>query len=89
MLGGAAGVLNGRRLVLGLLLLLALGRRLLGLQAPDVGTRLQLGDVVGVLVAFITGPSGLRGLVRGLLLVLLLLLLLVLLLLLLLLGSGP
>ena len=88
LLGGAAGVLNGRRLVLGLLLLLTLGCRLLGLQAPDVGTRLQLRDVVGVLVAFISGPSRLRGLVRGLLLILLLLLL-VLLLLLLLLGSGP
>ena len=87
LLGGAAGVLNGRRLVLGLLLLLTLGCRLLGLQAPDVGTRLQLRDVVGVLVAFISGPSGLRGVVRGLLLVLMLLLLV--LLLLLLLGSGP
>jgi hypothetical protein len=96
LLGGAAGVLNGRRLVLGLLLLLTLGCRLLGLQAPDVGTRLQLRNVVGVLVAFISGPSGLRGLVRGLLLILLLLLLLLLVLLLLLLvllvlllGGGP
>jgi hypothetical protein len=92
LLGRAAGVLNGRRLVLGLLLLLTLGCRLLGLQAPDVGTRLQLRDVVGVLVAFISGPSGLRGLVRGLLLVLLLLLLLLLMLLLMLLmllGSRP
>jgi hypothetical protein len=60
MLGGAAGVLHRRRLVLRLLL--ALSCRLLWLQAPDVGTRLQLRDVVRVLVAFIAGPGRLRGL---------------------------
>ena len=56
-LGGAAGVLHRRRVVLGLLL--ALGGGLLRLQAPDVGAGLELGDVLGVLVALVAGAGGL------------------------------
>ena len=62
-------------------LLLALSR-LLGLEAPDIGARLQLGNVLGVLVALIAGSAGLRGWLAVLLLRLMLLLLLLLLLLL-------
>jgi hypothetical protein len=64
-------------------LLLALNSRLLGLEAPDVGACLQLRDVLGVLVALIAGPAGLRGWLAVLLLRLMLLLML------LLLGSSP
>lgn len=59
-----------------LLLLLTLSCRLLRLQAPDIGACFQLRDVVGVLVAFVTGAGGLRRLVDRLLLVVVLLLLL-------------
>ena len=40
-------------------LLLPRGRRLFGLQTPDVGTRLQPRDVLGILVAFVASPGGL------------------------------
>jgi hypothetical protein len=39
---------------------LPLGHWLLGLEAPDVRTRLQLRDVLGVLVALIAASVGLR-----------------------------
>jgi hypothetical protein len=83
-MGGAAGVLHRRRLVLGL----PLSCRLLWLQTPDVGARLELRNELGVLVAFIASPSRLGGLRDGwslLVLVLLVLMLLVLMLLVLLL----
>jgi hypothetical protein len=41
------------------------GRGVLGLEAPDIGTRLQLRDVVGVMVALIAGPGGLRSVRNG------------------------
>jgi len=54
---------------------LALGGGLLGLEAPDVGTRLKLRNVLWVFVAFIARAIGLGGLRdRGSLLVLVLLL---------------
>lgn len=81
-LGGAAGVRSWRLLVLRLLL--ALNSRLFGLEAPDIGARLQLRDVLGVFVALIAGSVGLRGRLAVLLLRLILLLLRLLLLLLLL-----
>jgi hypothetical protein len=54
-----------RRRKLLLRLRLSGGRGLLGLEAPDIGTRLQLRDVVGIMVALIAGPSGLRGVRNG------------------------
>ena len=85
-LGGAAGVRGGRLLVLRLLLALS---RLLGLEAPNIGARLQLRDVLGVLVTLVAGSGGLRWRLTVLLLRLMLLMLLMLLLLLLLLRSRP
>ena len=68
-LSGTAGVLSRRGLVFKWLL--ALSGRLLRLQAPNIGARLQLRNIVGVLVAFITGPGGPRGVRNGRLLLLL------------------
>jgi hypothetical protein len=63
----------GRGLGLGLLL----GGRLLGLETPDVGARLELGDVLGVFVALVASAGGLGGLRdRGALVLLLLLMVL-------------
>jgi len=50
---------GGRFILLALLALLALGGLLLGLQAPDVCARLQLGDVLRVLVALVARAVGL------------------------------
>ena len=85
-LGGAAGVRGGRLLVLRLLLALSW---LLRLEAPNIGARLQLRDVLGVLVTLVAGSGGLRWRLAVLLLRLMLLMLLMLLLLLLLLRSRP
>jgi hypothetical protein len=52
-------VLGRLRLILALRSVL---RLLLGLEAPDVGTRLQLRNVFGVFVALISGPVRLRSL---------------------------
>ena len=49
-------------MVLGLRKLLS--SRLLGLEAPDIGTRLELGNVLGVLVALVASSSWLGGLGR-------------------------
>jgi hypothetical protein len=57
--GCLRGVLGRLGLILALRSLL---RLLLGLEAPDIGTRLQLRNIFGVFVALITGPVGLRGL---------------------------
>jgi hypothetical protein len=82
---GSCGRLRGR---------LALGSRLLGLEAPDIGTCLELRNVLGVLVALIARPVGLGGLGDGrpllvllVLVLVLMMLVLVLVLLLLLLGD--
>ena len=53
--GGRRHLGSGRGLWRGL----ALGGGLLGLEAPDVGTRLKLGNVLGVLVALIARAIGL------------------------------
>jgi hypothetical protein len=82
--GGGSLLASCRRLRRGL----ALGSGLLWLETPDIGTRLELRNVLGVLVALIARPVGLGGLGDGgLLLVLLLVLLLLLLLLLVMLGD--
>lgn len=47
-----------RTLLLRLWLLSSRGR--LRLEAPDVGTGFQLGDVVGIMVTLVAGPGGLR-----------------------------
>jgi hypothetical protein len=61
----------------GLGLRLLLGGRLLGLETPDVGARLELGDVLGVFVALVASAGGLGGLRdRGALVLLLLLMVL-------------
>jgi hypothetical protein len=66
----------GQGLGLGLLL----GGRLLGLETPDVGARLELGNVLGIFVALVASAGGLGSLRdRGTLVLLLLLLLMVLL----------
>lgn len=44
---------------------LSLWRRLLGLEAPDVGTGFQLRDVLWVLVIFVARPRGLGSLGNG------------------------
>jgi hypothetical protein len=82
---------SGRRRLLrrggGLRRRLSLCSWLLGLEAPNIGARFQLGNVLGVLVALVASSVGLGRLWDGRsLLVLLLVLRLVLLLLLLLLG---
>lgn len=39
--------------------------RLLGLETPDIGASLELGDIVGVMVALVAGPGGLGGVEDG------------------------